>query len=163
MNKQQIFKYSLLASVVVTVVYLIYKSVKKSTEKFSYGKAFGADETEYNKQFEENTNYYIHPSDSAETLDPAVMDVQAQEQELINRAKMLTSEELLPKGTDDYALIGKNFLASSFDHGIDTRGATMKNANLQLRSDPVIPRNEKLTPFNQSSVEQDYVRKVVDF
>ena len=170
MNKQQIIKYSLVASAVILtilVIYYSYKYVKKSsqkiTEKFSYGMAFGANEDEYKKQLEENNDYYISPADTAETMSPEVLKVQSQEQELINRGKMLAPEELLPVGTDDYALIGKNFLSSSFDHGMDTRGATMKNANLQLRSDPVIPRNDKLTPFNQSTSEQDTVRKVVNF
>ncbi len=41
--------------------------------------------------------------------------------------------------------------------GIDTIGQTLKNANLQLRSDPIIPKGET-GPWNQSTIETDFAR-----
>ena len=41
--------------------------------------------------------------------------------------------------------------------GLDTIGQTLRNANLQLRSDPVISKSE-VGPWNQSTIETDYAR-----
>ena len=41
--------------------------------------------------------------------------------------------------------------------GLDTIGQTLKNANLQLRSDPIIPKKE-VGPWNQSTYEPDIGR-----
>ena len=41
--------------------------------------------------------------------------------------------------------------------GLDTIGQTLRNANLQLRSDPVISKSV-VGPWNQSTIETDYAR-----
>lgn len=41
--------------------------------------------------------------------------------------------------------------------GIDTIGQTLRNANLQLRSDPIITKTV-VGPWNQSTIETDYAR-----
>lgn len=41
--------------------------------------------------------------------------------------------------------------------GLDTIGQTMKNANQQLRSDPVIQKSD-IGPWNQSTIEPDLMR-----
>jgi hypothetical protein len=41
--------------------------------------------------------------------------------------------------------------------GLDTIGQTLKNANLQLRSDPIIPKKD-IGPWNQSTYEPDLAR-----
>jgi hypothetical protein len=41
--------------------------------------------------------------------------------------------------------------------GLDTIGQTLKNANLQLRSDPIIPKKD-VGPWNQSTYEPDIGR-----
>lgn len=41
--------------------------------------------------------------------------------------------------------------------GLDTIGQTLKNANLQLRSDPIIPKKD-VGPWNQSTFEPDLAR-----
>lgn len=72
----------------------------------------------------------------------------------------ITSNDLLPPGENLYNLENKNFLFNTFGAGSDSRGTSLKNPNLQLRSDPVIERVENLTPFNKSIVEgQDTYRK----
>ena len=43
------------------------------------------------------------------------------------------------------------------DIGYDTVGQTMKNPNLQLRSDPIITKSD-VGPWNQSTVEPDLIR-----
>jgi len=41
--------------------------------------------------------------------------------------------------------------------GLDTIGQTLRNANLQLRSDPIITKAE-VGPWNQSTIETDFAR-----
>jgi hypothetical protein len=50
-----------------------------------------------------------------------------------------------------------DLLQAGYHIGLDTIGQTMKNANLQLRSDPVIQKGES-GPWNQSTIEPDLMR-----
>jgi hypothetical protein len=45
--------------------------------------------------------------------------------------------------------------------GLDTIGQSLRNANLQLRSDPYIPRNA-VGPWNNSTIEPDLIRAPFD-
>lgn len=45
----------------------------------------------------------------------------------------------------------KNFLIAGYNIGINTVASSLKNANLQLRSDPYIPRQDT-GPWNQSTI-----------
>lgn len=80
----------------------------------------------------------------------------------------LTPEELLPQ---DYSstwakcnptgagnLDGKNFLDAGWHVGINTVGQTLRNANLQLRSEPPNPQ-VVVSPWSQSSIEPDTNRR----
>ena len=50
-----------------------------------------------------------------------------------------------------------DMLQAGYHIGLDTIGQTMKNANLQLRSDPVIQKGD-IGPWNQSTIEPDLMR-----
>lgn len=50
-----------------------------------------------------------------------------------------------------------DMLQAGYHIGLDTIGQTMKNANLQLRSDPVIQK-AVIGPWNQSTIEPDLMR-----
>ena len=50
-----------------------------------------------------------------------------------------------------------DLLQAGYHIGLDTVGQTMKNANLQLRSDPVIQKSD-IGPWNQSTIEPDLMR-----
>lgn len=54
-----------------------------------------------------------------------------------------------PKG--DERVKDKNFLIAGYNIGINTVASSLKNANLQLRSDPYIPRQDT-GPWNQSTI-----------
>jgi hypothetical protein len=45
----------------------------------------------------------------------------------------------------------KNFLIAGYNIGINTVGSSLKNANLQLRSDPYIPRKQ-VSIWNESTI-----------
>lgn len=50
-----------------------------------------------------------------------------------------------------------DLLQAGYNIGLDTIGQTLRNANLQLRSDPIIPKQE-VGPWNLSTIEPDYGR-----
>jgi len=80
----------------------------------------------------------------------------------------LTPEQLLPQDTNstwnqvnpsgEGSLKDRNFLQSGFHIGINTVGQTLRNANLQLRSEPPCPM-VKVSPWMTSTIEPDVSRR----
>jgi hypothetical protein len=62
---------------------------------------------------------------------------------------------LNPTGKGELANI--NLLKAGWTHGIDTVGQTLRNANLQIRSEPPNPQLS-VGPWNQSTIEPDFMR-----
>lgn len=85
----------------------------------------------------------------------------------------LSAEDLLPKdaANSKWAQVNpagqgdvkdQNFLSSGYLIGINTVGSSLKNANLQLRSEPVIPK-VAVGPFLNSSYEaSDVLRRPLE-
>ena len=63
--------------------------------------------------------------------------------------------QLNPSGKGDLANI--NLLKAGYHIGIDTVGQTLRNANLQIRSEPPNPQLY-VGPWNQSTIEPDFMR-----
>ena len=83
----------------------------------------------------------------------------------------LTSEDLLPK--DKYSkwaevnpegqgeLKDRNFVEAGWHFGINTVGQSLRNANLQLRSEPANPQ-VKVSPWSQSTIGPDVNRRPLE-
>lgn len=63
--------------------------------------------------------------------------------------------QLNPAGKGDLANI--NLLKAGYHIGIDTVGQTLRNANLQIRSEPPNPQLS-VGPWNNSTIEADFLR-----
>ena len=63
--------------------------------------------------------------------------------------------QLNPSGKGELANI--NLLKAGYHIGIDTVGQTLRNANLQIRSEPPNPQLN-VGPWNLSSIEPDFLR-----
>lgn len=82
-------------------------------------------------------------------------------------ANIQNPEELLPKDTNsEWAqlnpsgmgeLSNVNLLKAGYHIGIDTIGQTLRNANLQIRSEPPNPQLS-VGPWNMSTIEPDFMR-----
>ncbi len=81
----------------------------------------------------------------------------------------LTTKDLMPredahKGWSESnppvpgQLSDKNFLESGHHYGLNTVGQSLKNPNMQLRSDPLIPQ-KAVGPWNQSTITADTNRR----
>jgi hypothetical protein len=83
----------------------------------------------------------------------------------------LTPEELLPSDecnawskSNPYgsgSLADRNFLQAGWATGVSSVGSTLRNANLQLRSDPPNPQ-VKVSPWMESTISPDYGRKPLE-
>lgn len=107
------------------------------------------------------------PAVEEERVVEAAVDVQSIDQESIDQAvagnQQLTSIDLLPKYDDanDFSkqnpvsklLQEQNFLTSSYHIGIDTVGTAKKMQYFDIRSSPPIPKDNSLSPWNNSSYE----------
>ena len=67
---------------------------------------------------------------------------------------------LNPVGNSD--LQNVNLLNPSQVVGINTQGSSLRNANLQLRSEPANPRMNTNSPWNVSTIEEDKFRKPLE-
>lgn len=68
--------------------------------------------------------------------------------------------QLNPSGKGDLANI--NLLKAGYHIGIDTVGQTLRNANLQIRSEPPNPQLN-VGPWNQTTIEPDFMRVPLEF
>ena len=64
---------------------------------------------------------------------------------------------LNPVNMNQGSILNGDMLQAGHHIGLDTIGQSLKNPNLQLRSDPIIPKQE-VGPWNQSTYEPDYGR-----
>jgi hypothetical protein len=67
--------------------------------------------------------------------------------------------QLNPAGKGELANI--NLLKAGYHIGIDTVGQTLRNANLQIRSEPPNPQ-VNVGPWNTSTISSDYMRPVFE-
>ena len=68
----------------------------------------------------------------------------------------LTAQELLPSGQAG-DLSNVNFLKAGYHVGINTVGTSLRNANLQVRSEPPNPQNQ-VSPWLNSTISPDLMR-----
>ena len=66
---------------------------------------------------------------------------------------------LNPSGSGDLENI--NLLKAGYHAGIDTVGSSLRNANLQVRSEPPNPTN-KVSPWLNSTIEPDLMRQPLE-
>lgn len=84
----------------------------------------------------------------------------------------LTADDLLPQdaANSKWAQVNpagqgdlqdQNFLTAGFQIGVNTVGSSLRNGNLQLRSEPVIPQNNPW-PIMQSTITPDTLRRPLE-
>ena len=110
------------------------------------------------------------PSSSSSTIDPSLRTTASQivpGSDGYNRIATNSPSELLPKdknsplatvsGDEKGDVFIPSLLDAGYMIGLDTIGSTLKNPNLQIRSEPIIPKTN-VSPWNQSSYENDLGR-----
>ena len=121
----------------------------------------------------EEDSYGVMPSenDSNEQYKPIDFKQKTKTNDCFPRDK-LTAEDLLPKDAANSKwaqvnpagqgeLKNQNFLTAGYHVGINTQGNSMRNANLQLRSEPVNPQI-KVSPWMNSTIQPDLNRRPLE-
>ena len=135
----------------------------------------GAPGQEYNSnmgyQYKNSQNSAVKPSDpNGNELFASANGVQTSSPGLptsCSSPNIQNPAELLPKSSDNQwaqlnpsgkgELANVNLLKAGYHIGIDTVGQSLRNANLQIRSEPPNPQLN-VGPWNQSTIESDFMR-----
>jgi len=156
---------------VLSLLYNYFMSKGKSgSEKMSLNgqSAYGGKKQEKNVMAQ---SMGVKPSESGNNeVFASVSGIQTSTQGIpssCNKPNIQNPADLLPKDSNDgwaqLNPVGKgdlanvNLLKAGYHIGIDTIGQTLRNANLQIRSEPPNPQLN-VGPWNLSTIEPDFMR-----
>ena len=190
MEQKQIIKIGLTIILGIVLVYLInlyYNNQTKSIETFDdadinendYGiNNNGPDNGPNNVEEETNTdNYNVRPSenignnttfdmiDHSNNLDGNQVPNDCFPKDKLNPKDLLPGDansqwaQVNPAGQGE--LSDQNFLDAGYHVGVNTVGQTLRNANLQIRSEPPNPQ-VKVSPWLQTTIEPDTNRQPIE-
>jgi len=154
---------------VLSLLYNYFMSKGKSgSEKMSQNNtsAYGG-----KKQQPMNQSMGVRPSDPGQNeVFASVSGIQTSTQGIpasCNKPNIQNPADLLPKDSNSQwaqlnpsgkgDLSNVNLLKAGYHIGIDTIGQTLRNANLQIRSEPPNPQMN-VGPWNLSTIEPDFMR-----
>lgn len=88
---------------------------------------------------------------------------------VMNRDKETDPADLLPKGTNEWSDLNNvsedlksiNLLSAGHHYGINTVGSSLRNPNLQIRSEPIIPKTN-IGPWNNTTIDSDTTRRSLE-
>lgn len=148
----------LLAIIVVYILYMFYNYVMSKGYSGSelmtqernpvYNNSVSSSDEGNNEVFSDvnNSNVAMPSCDKSESMNPS---------ELLPKDTNSQWAQLNPVGQGDLANI--NLLKAGYHIGIDTVGQTLRNANLQIRSEPPNPQ-VNVGIWNNSTIEPDFMR-----
>ncbi len=173
----------LMLLLVVAVIYVVYQIYKNYTRKEGFESGDDADADETAEPVEMYENEDISQVDQPTQVDPDQMEMMTAnrenpvERDIRNAQIMgmggdqLSAQDLLPQDKSSTwasvnpegqgTLDGKNFLQAGYHIGINTVGQTLRNANLQLRSEPPNPQVQ-VSPWLQTTIEPDVSRRPME-
>ncbi len=169
----------LMLILVVIVIFIVYQLYKNYMSK----EGFESDNNESNENDEnvqenmenqdDNQNEIVDQQMVSQDTMPEMM-TNPVERDMRNAQMMnvandqLTAQDLLPQDKSSTwaqvnpegqgTLANQNFLQAGYHIGINTVGQTLRNANLQLRSEPPNPQVQ-VSPWLQSTIEADTSRR----
>ena len=175
------YKLIIIATIFVLFIFLVTFGQQECREYFKYGKNMAKglyenftgvqSETVYPTLDElidtavlQEQNYPVFPAVIQEQSDPIFEERRVEEEQFLQRKREEVKDiKLLPEELDASLnqLADRNFLISGLQIGVDSRGSSLKNPNLQIRSEPPI-RKDPVCIWNQSTYQPDLTRKKID-
>lgn len=175
MDKRILFQGMLILITFCVLMYLIYDYNKKHSKQNN------------KEQFEQlNFAELVHEEDDTVQFDPKPVSstVSIPAKPLATPPKKnnfpkdcfpkdkLTADDLLPKNAanSEWAKVNpagqgdvknQNFLTAGYHMGINSIGSTLRNPNMQIRSEPPNPQM-KVSPWMQTTIEPDLNRKPLE-
>ena len=158
--------------VLIFILYALSTLYKYFSSKSGYAGSEGADQmpTAYqNSEIKDpskpgassSVSTVIQAADEKPSEYSLVNETQSMSQPVSNSGDLLPQDnnsqwgQLAPAGAGE--LQGINLLSAGHHIGIDTIGQTLRNANLQIRSEPPNPQIS-VGPWNQSTISPDLMR-----
>jgi len=153
MNTSNLLKIALIVGIAVILIYLIQKCGKIDIPIINDGKV--QEEEEYEQYEDSEDEDFIESYANVENAPVSAPVPEAKKDKTLAAGlaarKQLKADELLPKDSDANAwakvnpkgkgsLAFKNFIEAGYHLGINTVGQTLRNANLQIRSEPANPQ-----------------------
>ena len=157
-----------IAGILILIVglYVLQQLYKYLVEKGSYGNEGNSNKKNkaYNNKpaasnvmpADENQSDEFAATNSSQQISPPVGSCNSSNPaDLLPKDTNSAWSQLNPAGKGDLANI--NLLKAGYHIGIDTIGQTLRNANLQIRSEPANPQ-VSVGPWNQSTITPDFMR-----
>jgi len=131
-------------------------------------------EKKKNEEYENEKEYDVNPTENENNDDYKAIDFETSKNNGDCFPKdRLTTEDLLPKDAANSVwaennpagqgdVKDQNFLQAGVHFGVDTVGQSLRNANMQLRSDPPIPKVDGLSPWMNTTIEYDTNRRFLE-
>jgi hypothetical protein len=177
------------ALALVAIVYVLYNwspappmqvpPMQNNFEAFSSDSAAPADQVQVGSGVQVGQMpYMVDASESIEFVEqPQGLSVEGNASQMNQLPSecypkdVLSSADLLPRDANSLwaqvnpsgqgSLADQNFLTAGFHIGINTVGQTLRNANRQLRSEPLNPQ-VKVSPWLQTTIEPDINRRPLE-
>jgi hypothetical protein len=159
----------------IVVVYVLYMLFNYFMNKGAYGHEMMSEIS--NKVYQNNGSGAPKPAEDLQTGNSVFSTVNGAESSVMglpsacNQPSVQNPADLLPKDTNsEWAQLnpaGKgdlaniNLLKAGYHIGIDTVGQTLRNANLQIRSEPPNPQ-VNVGPWNNTTISADVMRPVLE-
>lgn len=122
-------------------------------------------------QIGEGNNTVVGASDNAtnDFLSVSGMDSKKNSQNSCNNQPVMDPKDLLPSNANnEWSSIAPSkdlanipFINAGHHIGVNTVGSSLRNPNLQVRSEPVIPKTNT-GPWNNTTIEPDTTRKALE-
>jgi hypothetical protein len=155
----------------VVGVFILYKLFEYFTSKGSSGHEAQTNQTEKAYKNGATPQQVGGPADASEFRNEDFASVGGAPSQPVTSGLSSNPRDLLPTDTNsEWAKLnpvgtsqqggelgGINFLKAGYQIGINTVSQSMRNANQQLRSDPVIPK-VATGPWLQSTIENDFMQ-----
>ncbi len=173
----------ILVVAVIYIVYQIYNNYMKKEGFESNNENQNENENENENENQDNVQENMeNMDDENQQMPPQMMNQQEMMSNPVDRdmrnAQMmgtagdqLTAQDLLPQDKSSTwasvnpegqgSLANQNFLQAGYHIGINTVGQTLRNANLQLRSEPPCPQVQ-VSPWLQTTIEPDVSRRPME-
>jgi hypothetical protein len=183
LTSDKTLKNVLMLLLVVAVIFVIYRIyVSYSSEGFESREdekehfEGGADAADDADEKEKEASAHVEMMTGQEQAhtqgqNPVERDMQNAQMMGMGGSNQLTADDLLPQDKSSVwasvnpegqgSLADKNFLQAGYHIGINTVGQTLRNANLQLRSEPPCPQVQ-VSPWLQSTIEPDVSRRPME-
>lgn len=174
-NKNKLFNILMILGLVALVAFLMKYNNDKNSDYVGMRNLSPMTLRDENKEkndsegekSQENGVVGASAPDTNDYLNVSGMNVSKPKVSSCNNEPVMNPKELLPSDSEwanvapTKGLENVSFLSAGHNFGTNTVGSSLRNANLQIRSEPVIQK-VNTGPWNESTIDADTTRKAME-